>query len=96
MILGWDAPMPPAKTGVAEYAERLMRALREKTTVVMPGQKADRWVYHIGNNHLHLPILARALDRPGVVVLHDAVLMHFYLGSLDEAGFVEEFTYNYG
>ena len=31
-----------------------------------------------------------------MVVLHDAVLNHFYLGQLDEAAYTEEFAYNYG
>ena len=30
------------------------------------------------------------------MVLHDAVLHHFLLGQLDEAGYIEEFVYNYG
>ena len=39
---------------------------------------------------------ARALERPGVVVLHDAVLHHFFLGQLSEPRYVDEFVYNYG
>ena len=31
-----------------------------------------------------------------MVVLHDAVLQHFFLGSLDAGAYVEEFVYNYG
>ena len=31
-----------------------------------------------------------------MVVLHDAVLHHFFLGQLDEAAYIEEFVYNYG
>ena len=33
---------------------------------------------------------------PGVVVLHDAVLHHFFLGQLSEPDYVDEFVYNYG
>jgi glycosyltransferase involved in cell wall biosynthesis len=53
-------------------------------------------LYHIGNNQLHADVYRRALEHPGVVVLHDAVLHHFFLGSLDEAAYREEFVYNYG
>ena len=53
-------------------------------------------LYHLGNNALHAAIYRRALERPGVVVLHDAVLHHFLLGQLDEAAYIEEFVYNYG
>src|SRR5581483_8573749 len=38
----------------------------------------------------------RALEQPGAVVLHDSVLHHFFLGQLDEAGYMEEFVYNFG
>ena len=33
---------------------------------------------------------------PGVAVLHDAVLHHFFLGGRDEREYVAEFVYNYG
>jgi glycosyltransferase involved in cell wall biosynthesis len=45
---------------------------------------------------MHGEIYQRALERPGVVVLHDAVLHHFLLGRLDESAYVDEFVYNYG
>jgi len=53
-------------------------------------------LYHLGNNPLHRDIYRRALARPGVVVLHDAVLHHFLLGWLDRAAYLEEFAFNYG
>jgi glycosyltransferase involved in cell wall biosynthesis len=36
------------------------------------------------------------MTRPGVVVLHDAVLHHFLLGHLKREDYVAEFVYNYG
>lgn len=57
---------------------------------------ADVVLYHLGNNPLHREIYRRALERPGVAVLHDAVLNHFFLGTLDEDGYAAEFVYNYG
>jgi glycosyltransferase involved in cell wall biosynthesis len=45
---------------------------------------------------MHAEIYRRALERPGVVTLHDAVLHHFLLGQLDQATYIEEFVYNYG
>ena len=35
-------------------------------------------------------------SRPGVVVLHDALLHHFYLGGFDQERYIEEYTFNYG
>jgi glycosyltransferase involved in cell wall biosynthesis len=53
-------------------------------------------LYHLGNNALHRHIYWRALAEPGIAVIHDAVLQHFFLGMLEEASYVEEFVYNYG
>lgn len=91
MIVGYFAPLPPAKSGVADYAADLLPRLPARVNA--PG---DVNLYHIGNNQLHREIYARALREPGVVVLHDAVLHHFFLGSLREVEYVEEFVYNYG
>ncbi|MBL8291258.1 MAG: hypothetical protein JNN08_05455 [Bryobacterales bacterium] len=90
--------MPPARTGVADYSAALVRALRDAgvNVAVNPTRPCDREVYHIGNNPTHAAIYARALDRPGVVVLHDALLHHFFLGRGSEQHYVEEFVYNYG
>lgn len=96
MTVGFDAPLPPARTGVADYAAALLTALRCRATVEVNPRRADVWLYHLGNNHLHRDIYRRALARPGIVVLHDAVLQHLFLGSLDERGYVDEFVYNYG
>lgn len=90
------APWPPARTGVADYAAALLAALRRHGSVEPNARHADIALYHLGNNQLHREIYLRALARPGVVVLHDAVLHHFFLGALDCAAYVEEFVYNYG
>ena len=59
-------------------------------------QRCDVALYHLGNNALHADIYRRALEQPGVVVLHDAVLHHFLLGQLAETAYADEFVYNYG
>ncbi len=93
--IGFFSPLPPAATGVADYSAALLRAMRRSGPVAV-GRDGDISLYHIGNNSLHAAIYRRALERPGVTVLHDAVLQHFFLGSLDRAGYVEEFVHNYG
>jgi len=80
VTVGFDAPLPPARTGVADYAAALLSALRRRGTVEVNPRRADVWLYHLGNNQLHRDIYRRALARPGIVVLHDAVLQHFFLG----------------
>jgi glycosyltransferase involved in cell wall biosynthesis len=97
MKVGFYSPLPPARTGVADYAAALLTALRKNGDVQVEAADADVALYHIGNNDLHREIYKRALAEPGVVVLHDAVLQHFFLGSSpDQASYVEEFVYNYG
>lgn len=96
MTAGYFAPLPPARTGVADYAATLLGALRQRGTVNVNASHADVFLYHLGNNQLHREIYRRALAQPGVVVLHDAVLQHFFLGSLSEQKYIDEFVFNYG
>lgn len=96
MTVGFFSPMPPARTGVADYSAALIAALRRHVTVSLNDPAAAIALYHLGNNQLHREIYARALSQPGVIVIHDAVLHHFMLGSLPEREYLEEFVYNYG
>jgi glycosyltransferase involved in cell wall biosynthesis len=81
---------------VADYSAALLRALQRLGQASVDDSDADIALYHVGNNQLHRDIYRRALEVPGVVVLHDAVLQHFFLGSLSEPDYVAEFVYNYG
>ena len=96
MTAGFHAPLPPARTGVADYAAALLSALRMHGSVEVDSTTADVHLYHLGNNSLHRETYEQALARPGVAVLHDAVLHHLLLGSLESGQYVEEFVYNYG
>ncbi len=96
MKVGFYSPMPPARTGVADYSAALLAELRRHGRVDLAPERCDVALYHLGNNGLHAAIYRRALQQPGVIVLHDAVLHHFLLGQLEESSYVEEFVYNYG
>ncbi len=96
MKAGFFSPLPPARTGVADYAAALLPQLRKHGTVEVSPDGCDAPLYHLGNNRLHAAIYRRALQQPGVVVLHDAVLHHFLLGQLSEEAYIEEFVFNYG
>jgi glycosyltransferase involved in cell wall biosynthesis len=96
MTVGFYSPLPPARTGVADYSAALAGALRRFGPIEAGAERADVSLYHLGNNQLHRAIYERALARPGVIVLHDAVLQHFFLGSMEERAYAEEFVYNYG
>lgn len=93
MRVGFFSPLPPVRSGVADYSAALLAALPGAVTV---GADGDVNLYHLGNNGLHADIYARALAKPGVVVLHDAVLHHFHLGALSREAYLNEFVYCYG
>lgn len=94
-VLGYFAPLPPAPSGVADYAATMLDGLRRQGEVRV-NFRGDVNLYHLGNNRLHAEHYARALAEPGMVILHDALLHHLLLGMFDEAAYVDEFVYNYG
>jgi glycosyltransferase involved in cell wall biosynthesis len=96
VTVGFFSPLPPARTGVADYSAALLPALAALCGVQMNAVGADVCLYHLGNNPLHAAIYRQALARPGVAVLHDAVLHHLHLGMLGRQAYIEEFVHNYG
>jgi glycosyltransferase involved in cell wall biosynthesis len=83
--VAYYSPFPPERTGISEYSELLLPALRRRIDVeVVPrGQTrdADVCLYHVGNNpDAHGWIVEALRKRPGVVVLHDFVLHHLVAG----------------
>lgn len=96
MTVGLFSPMPPARTGVADYAAALLEVLRAHGSVEVAPARSDVNLYHLGNNPLHASIYRRALEEPGVIVLHDAVMHHFALGYFSREEYINEFVWNYG
>ena len=88
MRVAYFSPMPPERTGVADYSALLVPALGERldVAVVRRGRKraprgTDVSLYHVGNNpDAHAWIVDALRRRPGVVVLHDFVLHHLVAG----------------
>jgi glycosyltransferase involved in cell wall biosynthesis len=87
MKVAYYSPLPPERSGIADYSALLLPALQERldVEVVKRGRRAPRdadvSVYHIGNNpELHGWIVDALRARPGVVVLHDFVLHHLVAG----------------
>jgi glycosyltransferase involved in cell wall biosynthesis len=93
---GYFAPLPPLKSGVADYAGTLLEELKKFGGVKVAPAAYDVGIYHVGNSAVHRGIYAQALARPAVAVIHDAVLQHFFLGTMREEEYVAEFAYNYG
>jgi glycosyltransferase involved in cell wall biosynthesis len=87
MKVAYFSPLPPERTGISEYSELLLPALRQRidVDVVTRGRTspadADVCLYHVGNNpDAHGWIVEALRKRPGVVVLHDFVLHHLVAG----------------
>jgi glycosyltransferase involved in cell wall biosynthesis len=92
--VGYYSPLPPSRSGIADYSALLLPALSERADVVVarpPGRLrrerfrrdpvADVYLYHVGNDpHAHGWIVDALHRRPGVVVLHEFVLHHLISG----------------
>jgi glycosyltransferase involved in cell wall biosynthesis len=96
LIAGYFSPLPPLKSGIADYSAALLPALQKLGDVRVAPAHYDLGLYQLGNNSLHREIYPLALSRPGVAVIHDAVLHHYFLGSMTREEYIEEFAYNYG
>ena len=86
MRVAYYSPLPPSRSGIADYSALLLPALRERVEVVVAEQgkrapDADIALYHIGNDpDAHGWIVDALNKRPGVVVLHEYVLHHLIAG----------------
>jgi glycosyltransferase involved in cell wall biosynthesis len=88
MKVAYWSPLPPERSGIADYSALLLPALRERIDVHVvergakrPPRGTDVGVHHIGNNpDVHGWIVDALRRDPGVVVLHDFVLHHLVAG----------------
>src|SRR5579863_4372273 len=84
MRVAFFSPLPPAKSGIADYSAALLESLTRIADVESFGERPaafdaadyDVCVYQIGNNPYHAFAYETALEHPGVVVLHEANLHH--------------------
>jgi len=128
MKIAHFSPLPPDRTGVADYCWELLPELSRHAELdiwVERGLEAqpprgcgivelrtqprlaeqlsvyDSIVYHFGNSKYHHYLYRAFLDHPGVVVMHDLGLHHFFAEYFLEIRkapeqYVEEMEYNYG
>jgi glycosyltransferase involved in cell wall biosynthesis len=86
--VAYFSPLPPERSGIADYSALLLPALQERVevTVVPRGAKraprgTDVALYHVGNSPEAHAWIVDALQRQrGLVVLHDFVLHHLVAG----------------
>lgn len=102
------SPMPPSKSGIADYSEALAAELGKRTefsifdqfsTVADPAG-SDVALYQIGNNAEHAFVYQAALRHPGVTVMHEANLHHLIADMTIKGGdwdaYLAECEYNGG
>lgn len=108
MKVAYFSPMPPAKSGIADYSAALVEELGKLVHLEVfagegkafdPGQ-FEVAVYQIGNNPYHEHAYRTALVHPGVVVMHEANLHHLITDLTirrdDWDGYIAECAYNGG
>ena len=103
MKLAIVSPLPPDRSGVADFTARLAEELGRHYGVEARREGDPEWLaaadvrlYQMGNNSLHAGAYDAALACSGIVELHDSVLHHFYLGRLSYEEYVAEHLYNSG
>ena len=88
MKVAYYSPLPPSRSGIADYSALLLPALERRLDLVVarPGRfrgapRADIALYHVGNDpDAHGWIVQALRRRPGIVVLHELVLHHLVAG----------------
>ncbi|MCI0525407.1 MAG: methyltransferase domain-containing protein [Acidobacteria bacterium] len=129
MRLAYFTPLPPSKSGIADYNAELLPYLAKGAEITVFVEQADElrenqdWavfsvqdavhfdeinhqdpfdlcVYHQGNNPHHEYIYERALEKPGLLTLHESCLHHLIawktLGREDKDAYWDEMFYAYG
>lgn len=108
MRVAFFSPLPPARSGIADYSEALIESLRPLVDLEIfsrAGQpfdpsRFDAILYHIGNNGFHDFVYETALRHPGIVVLHESNLHHLIadltIRRNDWDAYVRECEYNGG
>jgi glycosyltransferase involved in cell wall biosynthesis len=104
--VAYHSPLPPERSGIADYSALLLPALGERLDVVPVRRgnrtpRADVLLYHVGNDAEHHGWIVDALRRrPGLVVLHDFVLHHLVAGMTiaqgDGRGYLEAMEREHG
>jgi glycosyltransferase involved in cell wall biosynthesis len=86
--VAYFSPLPPERSGIADYSALLLPALSERIDVKVakrgktkPPRGTDVALFHVGNNpEAHGWIVEALRRRSGLVVLHDFVLHHLVAG----------------
>ena len=84
MRVAFFSPLPPARSGIADYSAALIQSLRPLVDLEVFSSAAQPYdasrfdiaLYQVGNNGYHDFVYQAALAQPGVVVMHESNLHH--------------------
>jgi len=84
MRVAFFSPLPPSRSGIADYSETLAAHLKPLVELELfadgdqpfDASRFDIALYHLGNNPYHGFAYEAALRHPGVVVMHESNLHH--------------------
>ena len=84
MRVAFFSPLPPARSGIADYSEALSESLKRLVDLevfshadqAFDAARFDIALYHVGNNEYHDFVYQTALRHRGVVVMHESNLHH--------------------
>jgi glycosyltransferase involved in cell wall biosynthesis/SAM-dependent methyltransferase len=84
MRIAFFSPLPPARSGIADYSEALLASLRYQADLeifssasqIFDPSSFDVALYQVGNNGYHDFVYETALRHPGIVVMHESNLHH--------------------
>ena len=108
MRVAFFSPLPPQKSGIADYSAALLSELQKLATVEtfteapvsFDPARYDIALYQLGNNPYHTFVYEAALRHPGVVVMHEANLHHlicdFTIGRGDWEAYLREVEHDGG
>jgi glycosyltransferase involved in cell wall biosynthesis/SAM-dependent methyltransferase len=84
MRVAFFSPLPPARSGIADYSQALVQSLKplvelevfSEASRAFDPARFDIALYHLGNNVYHDFVYETALRHAGVVVMHESNLHH--------------------
>ncbi len=84
MKIAFFSPLPPARSGIADYSAALLEEMQRIADVTPFARRPERFtpadydiaLYQIGNNIHHDFCYQAAIENPGVVAIHEANLHH--------------------
>ena len=81
MRVAYFSPLPPSRSGIADYSEALIASLEPLVDLqvfstperLYDPSRFDTALYHVGNNGHHAFVYETALKHPGIVVMHERI-----------------------